>query len=69
MEFKNAAHEELNIYAFVKGLELETLSKNYVRFSFHHIEIYPTRSLVEHFLYYQNLCGIMYSILLNILMW
>jgi hypothetical protein len=69
MEFKNATREDLNIYAFVEGLELKTFDKNWVRFSFHHIEIYPIRSLIEDFLYCQNLCGSMYSILLNILMW
>ncbi len=38
--FKNAAHEGLNIYAFGEGLPLD---KKWVRFSFHHIESYPTR--------------------------
>jgi hypothetical protein len=37
-DFKHATHEDLNIYAFGKGLSLE----NWVRFSFHHIESYPT---------------------------
>jgi hypothetical protein len=35
----NAAHEDLNIYAFGKGLPLD---KNWVRFSFHHIESHLT---------------------------
>ncbi len=40
MDFKNAAREDLNIYAFGEGLPLD---KKWVRFSFHHIESYPTR--------------------------
>jgi hypothetical protein len=40
IDFKNAAHEGLNIYAFGEGLPLD---KKWVRFSFHHIESYPTR--------------------------
>jgi hypothetical protein len=40
MDFKNAVHEDLNIYAFGEGLPL---NKKRVRFSFHHIESYPTR--------------------------
>jgi len=39
-DFKNAVHEDLNIYAFREGLPLD---ENWVRFSFHHIESYPTR--------------------------
>jgi len=39
-DFKNAIHEDLNIYAFGEGLPL---NENWVRFSFHHIESYPTR--------------------------
>ncbi len=39
-DFKNAIHEDLNIYAFSEGLPVD---KNWVRFSFHHIESYPTR--------------------------
>jgi hypothetical protein len=62
-DFKNATHADLNIYAFGEGLPID---KDSVRFSFYHTESYP---LVEHFLYCQNLCGIMYSILLNILLW
>jgi hypothetical protein len=38
IDLKHATHEDLNIYAFGKGLSLE----NWVRFSFHHIESYPT---------------------------
>jgi hypothetical protein len=38
-DFKNAIHEDLNIYAFGEGLRI---NKNQVRFSFHHIESYPT---------------------------
>ncbi|CAK9871628.1 unnamed protein product [Sphagnum jensenii] len=38
-DFKNAIHEDLNIYAFGEGLPLD---ENWVRFSFHHIESYPT---------------------------
>ncbi len=38
-DFKNALQEDLNIYAFGEGLPLE----NWVRFSFHRIESYPTR--------------------------
>jgi hypothetical protein len=38
-DFKNAARENLNIYAFGEGLPL---NKKWVRFSFHHIESYPT---------------------------
>jgi len=40
MDFKNAVLEDLNIYAFGEGLPL---NKKRVRFSFHHIESYPTR--------------------------
>ncbi len=40
MDFKNATHENLNIYAFAEGLPLD---KKWVRFSFHHIDSYPTR--------------------------
>jgi hypothetical protein len=39
-DFINAIHEDLNIYAFGEGLPLH---KKWVRFSFHHIESYPTR--------------------------
>jgi len=39
-DFKNAVHEELNIYEFGEGLPID---ENWVRFSFHHIESYPTR--------------------------
>ncbi len=39
-DLKNAVHEDLNIYAFGEGLPL---NKKWVRFSFHHIESYPTR--------------------------
>jgi len=38
-DFKNAIHDDLNIYAFGEGLPLE----HWVKFSFHHIESYPTR--------------------------
>jgi hypothetical protein len=40
MDFKNAAREDLNIYAFGEGLPLD---KKWVGLSFHHIESYPTR--------------------------
>jgi hypothetical protein len=39
-DFKNAVPEDLNIYAFSEGLPL---NENWVRFSFHHIESYPTK--------------------------
>jgi hypothetical protein len=39
-DFKNALREDLNIYAFGEGLPLH---ENWVRFSFHRIESYPTR--------------------------
>jgi hypothetical protein len=39
-DFKNAVHEDLNIYAFGEGLPLD---EKWVRFSFDHIESYPTR--------------------------
>jgi len=39
-DFKNAVHEDLNIYAFGEGLPLDN---KWVGFSFHHIENYPTR--------------------------
>jgi hypothetical protein len=39
-EFKDAVHDDLNIYEFGEGLPLD---ENWVRFSFHHIESYPTR--------------------------
>jgi hypothetical protein len=38
-DFKNAVREDLNIYAFGEGLPID---ENWVRFSFHHIESYPT---------------------------
>jgi len=38
-DFKNAARENLNIYAFGEGLPLD---ENWVRFSFHCIENYLT---------------------------
>ncbi len=37
-DFKYAVREDLNIYAFGEGLPLD---KNWVKFSFHHIESYP----------------------------
>jgi len=39
IDFKNVFREDLNIYAFGEGLPLDN---NWVRFSFHHIESYPT---------------------------
>ncbi len=39
-DFKDAIHEDLNIYAFGEGLPIDNY---WVRFSFHHIESYPTR--------------------------
>jgi hypothetical protein len=39
MDFKNAVHEDLNIYAFGEGLPLD---ENSVRFSFHHNQSCPT---------------------------
>jgi len=38
-DFKNAVHEDLSIYELGEGLPL---NENWVRFSFHHIESYPT---------------------------
>jgi hypothetical protein len=38
-DFWNAVHEDLNIYAFGEGLPLD---ENWVKFSFHDIESYPT---------------------------
>jgi hypothetical protein len=38
--FKYAIHEDVNIYAFGEGLPINNY---WVRFSFHHIESYPTR--------------------------
>jgi hypothetical protein len=38
-DFKNAVREDVNIYAFGEGLPID---ENWVRFSFHHIESYPT---------------------------
>jgi hypothetical protein len=66
VDFEDAIHEDVNIYAFGEGLPV---NKEWVRFSFHTLKVIQLGSLVEHFLYCQNLCGIMYSILLNILMW
>ncbi len=40
MDFKNAVNEDLIIYAFSEGLPVDSI---WVRFSFHHIESYPTR--------------------------
>jgi hypothetical protein len=65
-EFKDAVHEDLNIYEFGEGLPV---NKKWVRFSLYMLKVIQLGSLVEHFLYCKNLCGIMYSILLNILMW
>jgi hypothetical protein len=65
-DFKNVIHEDVNIYAFGEGLPLD---ENWVRFYFTTLKVIYLGSLVEHFLSCQNLCGIMYSILLNILMW
>jgi hypothetical protein len=42
LDFKNCVREDLNIYEFGEGLPLD---KNWVRFSFHHIESYPTWSI------------------------
>jgi hypothetical protein len=39
-EFKDVVHEDLNIHEFGEGLPLD---ENWVRFSFHHIESYPTK--------------------------
>ncbi len=39
-DFKNAFDENVNNYAFGEGKQLD---ENWVRFSFHHIENYPTR--------------------------
>jgi hypothetical protein len=38
-DFKDVVHENLNIYEFGEGLPLD---EKWVRFSFHHIENYPT---------------------------
>jgi hypothetical protein len=38
-EFKDAVHEDLNIYEFGEGLQV---NKKWVRFSLYHIESYPT---------------------------
>jgi hypothetical protein len=38
-EFKDAVHEDLNIYEFGEGLQVD---KKWVRFSLYHIESYPT---------------------------
>jgi len=38
--FQDVIHDDLKIYAFAEGLPLD---ENWVRFSFHHIESYPTR--------------------------
>ncbi len=38
-DFKNAVHEDLNIYEFGEGLPVD---KKWVRFSLYHIESYPT---------------------------
>ncbi len=38
-EFKDAVHEDLNIYEFGEGLPVD---KKWVRFSSYHIESYPT---------------------------
>jgi hypothetical protein len=40
MDFKDAVHDDLKIYAFGEGLPLD---ENWVRFSFHHIERYPIK--------------------------
>jgi hypothetical protein len=46
IDFENAVHEDLNIYAFGEGLPVD---ENWVRFSFHHIESYPTRFISSTF--------------------
>jgi hypothetical protein len=66
VDFKNVIHEDLNIYAFGEGLPLD---KKWARFHFSTLKVIQLGSLIEHFFYYQNMCGIMYSILLNLLMW
>jgi hypothetical protein len=38
-DFKNAVREDVNIYAFGEGLPVH---QNWVKFSFHRIESYPT---------------------------
>jgi triacylglycerol esterase/lipase EstA (alpha/beta hydrolase family) len=38
-EFKDAIHEDLNIFEFGEGLQVD---KKWVRFSLYHIESYPT---------------------------
>jgi len=65
-DFKNVVHEDLNIYAFGEGLPV---NENWVRFYFATLKVIQLSSVIEHFSYCQNLCGIMYSILLNTLMW
>jgi hypothetical protein len=50
--FKNAIHEDLNIYAFGEGLPL---NDKWVRFSFHHVESYPTRFISSTFFLLSNL--------------
>jgi hypothetical protein len=66
IDFKNVVHEDLNIYAFGEGL---LVNENWVRFYFATLKVIQLSSVIEHFSYCQNLCGIMYSILLNTLMW
>jgi hypothetical protein len=66
MDFKNVVHEDFNIYAFGEGLQLD---KKWARFHISTLKVIQLGLLVEHFFNYQNMCGIMYSILLNILMW
>jgi hypothetical protein len=65
-DFKNAIHEDVNIYAFGEGLPLD---KKWVRFHFTMLKVIQPGSLIEHFFYCQILCGIMDSIFQNILMW
>jgi hypothetical protein len=61
--FLNATHEDFNIYAFGEGLPF---NKNWVKFSFRHIESYLIWFISGTFFIRQNLCGIKDSILLTL---
>jgi hypothetical protein len=53
MDFKNAAHEDLNIYAFGEGLPLD---KKWARFHFSTLKVIQLRSLVELFYLFIKTC-------------
>jgi len=64
IDFKNAIHDDLNIYAFTEGLKV---NQKWVKFLFHHIESYPTRFINQTFFVLSKF--VWDYVLINILMW